>query len=108
MTATRLNVATPISNQKKLLVGLIINPIAGVGGRIGLKGSDDAKEIWKRIETGEGEKVSNERARRFLKSIIELKNEIIFLSYDGEMGGDILKDLEFEVEVIGQIKSKND
>ena len=106
MTATRLKVRTPISNQKKLLVGLIINPIAGVGGRIGLKGSDDTKEIWKRLESGEGQKVSNERTRRFLKTIIELKDDILFFSYDGEMGGDILRDMEFDIEIIGQIKDK--
>ncbi len=106
MTTTKLNVGTPISDQRKLLVGLVINPIAGVGGKIGLKGSDDAKEIWKRLESGEGQKVSNVRAKRFLKTIIELKNDIIFFSYDGEMGGDILREMEFDVEIIGQIKNK--
>ena len=90
------------SLQEKLIVGLIINPIAGVGGRIGLKGSDNEKDIWSKIEKGEGKKVSNERAQRFLKSIVHLKDSVRFLSFDKEMGENSLAELDFNYQVIGQ------
>ncbi|MHA1530364.1 MAG: ATP-NAD kinase family protein [Candidatus Heimdallarchaeota archaeon] len=104
MTSTKQTVATKISEDIKLLVGLIINPIAGVGGRIGLKGSDDAKEIWKKLNSGEGKKVSQDRTKRFLKIISDLKEQIHFLTFSGEMGEDVLKELDFNFEIVGKSK----
>jgi predicted polyphosphate/ATP-dependent NAD kinase len=106
MSVTKQTITTKITEGEKLLVGLIINPIAGVGGRIGLKGSDDAKQIWEKLEIGEGEKVSQDRTRRFLVTISDLKEKTCFLTYNGEMGEDVLKELDFDFEVIG--KSKED
>ncbi|MHA1629377.1 MAG: ATP-NAD kinase family protein, partial [Candidatus Heimdallarchaeota archaeon] len=90
----------------KLLIGFIINPIAGVGGRIGLKGSDNAEEVWEKLASGEGKKVSLERAERFLKTIPELKEKINFLTYEGEMGADVLKKEGFNFEIIGKIQGE--
>jgi len=33
-------------------IGLIVNPIAGLGGRVGLKGSDDEELQRKALEMG--------------------------------------------------------
>ncbi|RLI64449.1 MAG: ATP-NAD kinase [Candidatus Gerdarchaeota archaeon] len=90
----------------KLLIGFIINPIAGVGGRIGLKGSDNAEEVWEKLASGEGKKVSLERAERFLKTIPELKEKINFLTYESEMGADVLEKEGFNFEIIGKIQGE--
>ena len=92
--------------EEELVVGFIINPIAGVGGRIGLKGSDNALEIWNKIESGEGKKVAYERARRFLKSINNYIEKVTFLCYNNEMGEEALKEFNYNYEVIGGYKEK--
>ncbi|NHJ04309.1 MAG: ATP-NAD kinase [Candidatus Heimdallarchaeota archaeon] len=92
--------------EKKILVGLIINPIAGVGGRIGLKGSDNSKEIWKKLEDGEGFKIANDRARRFLKTIGNFTNNITFLCMNNEMGEMTLKEFNYNFEIIGNYTEK--
>ncbi len=103
MNTTKISAAAS-SAIGNLVVGLIINPIAGVGGRIGFKGSDDADAIWSKIEDGEGKKVSNERAKRFLKSIENLKNATSFLCFNDEMGEAVLAEMGFNHSVIGKIK----
>ncbi len=101
------NISTTAAPEREnLLVGLIINPIAGVGGRIGFKGSDDVEAIWAKIEDGEGKKVSNERAMRFLKSIGNLKDTTSFLCFNDEMGESVLVEMGFNYSIIGKIKDK--
>lgn len=103
-TINRTKDSSPEKNN--LVVGLIINPIAGVGGRIGFKGSDDAEAIWAKIEDGEGKKVANNRAKRFLKSIENLKDTTSFLCFNDEMGETILTEMGFNYTIIGKIKDK--
>jgi predicted polyphosphate/ATP-dependent NAD kinase len=90
------------STNEQRKIGFLVNPIAGVGGRIGLKGSDDVDVIREKINSGEGKKVANERAGRFLKVISDLKEEIKFLCFQGEMGSDILQKHKMNFEIIGQ------
>ncbi|MBN1330449.1 MAG: ATP-NAD kinase family protein [Candidatus Heimdallarchaeota archaeon] len=101
MTAAHMKITMQIKESEKLVYGFIINPIAGVGGRIGLKGSDDTDQIWTKIESGEGKKVSNERAQRFLTTISDIKDDIKFLCYRKEMGENILLEMGFSYEVLG-------
>ena len=102
MVITETNSTSTTAEDQKIVVGLVINPIAGVGGRIGLKGSDNATEIWSKLEQGEGKKVANQRAKRFLFSIDELKEDITFLCFSGEMGEHALERVGFNFEVIGK------
>lgn len=107
MTETQQRISKRIQAPDRLLVGLIINPIAGVGGRIGLKGSDDSVVIWDKIDSGEGEKIAFDRAKRFLKIIEEIKDKVNFLCYNDEMGELLLKEMNFNYEVIGEFKGQH-
>jgi predicted polyphosphate/ATP-dependent NAD kinase len=80
-------------------IGLIINPIAGMGGAVGLKGTD-GKEIVKRARALGAEKISAERAKAFLSSFGALSNTIEFLTCPGEMGERVFQELKILCKVI--------
>ena len=88
--------------MKKL--GVIVNPVAGMGGRVGLKGSDGIEILKKAREMG-AEPESPRRALEALKIIAKLKDEIEVLAYPDEMGADECRQAGLEPEVIGSIKS---
>lgn len=88
--------------MKKL--GVIVNPVAGMGGRVGLKGSDGIEILKKAREMG-AEPESPRRAIEALKIIAKLKDEIEVLAYPDEMGADECRQAGLEPEVIGSIKS---
>ncbi len=85
--------------ERKL--GLIVNPIAGIGGRVGLKGSDGA-EIQKRaLELGAVPEALN-RAILAVEGLRRLE-ALEVVTYPGEMGEDAARACHFEPTVIGSI-----
>ena len=90
-----------LSLQRKKL-GLIVNPVAGMGGRVGLKGTDGASIVAEARLLGAIPE-SPKRASEALRVIFKIKNEIELLTYPGEMGEDIARDLGFVPRVIGSI-----
>lgn len=85
-------------------VGLIVNPIAGMGGRVGLKGTDGKDVVKKAISLG-AKPVSPGRAVEALKKLLPLKDEILLITYPCEMGELEAKEAGFSPEVIGSITS---
>jgi len=83
---------------KKL--GLIINPIAGMGGRVGLKGTDGDQILEKAIRMG-AEPQSELRAKQALLRIKELGKDILVMTYDGVLGGDAAGECGFSPDLIG-------
>jgi len=81
-------------------IGLIVNPIAGMGGSVGLKGTD-GEIIKDAIKLG-AKPVVPKRVGRFL-SHIESKDEIYLLVAPGKMGEDYVKNKGFKLKVIGEI-----
>lgn len=77
-------------------IGFLINPISGMGGSVGLKGTDGLYE--KALELG-AEKISSKRAEVFFESLGPVK-DVLFLVPSGEMGEDILKKEGLNYEVI--------
>jgi predicted polyphosphate/ATP-dependent NAD kinase len=87
--------------KKKL--GLIINPIAGIGGRVGLKGSDGEAIQHKAFSLGAVPQAHN-RASQTLERIAPLKHELEIITYPGEMGQDATRSAGLESTVVGSIQ----
>ncbi|MFH1787106.1 MAG: ATP-NAD kinase family protein [archaeon] len=81
-----------------MLAGFIVNPIAGMGGKVGLKGTDG--QVRRALELG-AKMVAPEHAREFLGA---LKKDIEFITCPGEMGEDYLRGSRFGFEVAGKKK----
>ena len=75
-------------------IGFVINPIAGMGGAVALKGTDGVLE--EAIKRG-ARPIAAKRAREFLKN---LKGNIEFLTVSGKMGENILKEFEFTYKLV--------
>jgi len=86
-------------------VGFLINPIAGLGGTVGFKGTDGTKTLREAIRKG-ATPVSPERALRFLKEVRRRDKEIEFLTAPGNMGENIVDQLKMGHELIGRIGRK--
>ena len=82
-------------------LGVIINPIAGMGGRVGLKGTDGV-EVLKKARSMGAIPESPKKAMKALEALKPIENLEIY-SYPGEMGERELKELGWEPNVIGEI-----
>jgi len=87
----------------KKRLGLIVNPVAGVGGRVGLKGSDGAEIQRKAVELGAVPE-SHDRAVQALEMVMSMRDQLDLITYPGEMGEDAARECAFEPRVIGTIK----
>jgi len=86
-------------------LGLIVNPIAGMGGRVGLKGSDGLETLRKAKELGAME-TSPDRAIEALKNLIPLKDQIELITYPKKMGEDEARSIGFNPLIIGTIMAR--
>ena len=87
-------------------LGLIVNPIAGMGGRVGLKGTDGADVLKRAIELGAVPE-SPKKAIKALNILAPLKDQIKIYTYPGAMGEDEAKEAGFSPTVIGDKKEES-
>ena len=81
--------------RKKL--GLIINPVAGLGGSVGLKGSDGmVEEALARGAVPQSEC----RARVALQELLHDRDHLIVYTGTGNMGANLARELGFECVVM--------
>ena len=84
-------------------IGFLINPVAGMGGAVGLKGTDGKRE--EATVRGAVPQAIN-RAKITLNALKNNKN-LMFLAPSGEMGEDALKETLLEpVQVISYPEKK--
>jgi predicted polyphosphate/ATP-dependent NAD kinase len=96
----RANGQEPRSRKK---VGFIVNPLAGIGGRVGLKGSDGEDIVAKAFSLG-AVCEAPAKAKKALERLLELKDDIDLITWPGPMGETIAKELGYRPLVIGQLE----
>ena len=82
-------------------IGLLINPIAGMGGRVGLKGTDGVVEEARRRGA---EPIAPARAREFLDALERMNSltkmpEFSIITCPGAMGADCVQNLQLKIEI---------
>lgn len=85
-----------------LRLGLLINPLAGIGGPLALKGSDGDEIVSKALSMG-AECLSSRRAQVTLSQLKEFSDDIAWFTAPSIMGEDCLKQSGFKPVVIGQL-----
>ncbi len=83
-----------------------MNPVAGIGGRVGLKGSDGEAIIKRAVELG-AVKLSPGRAVEALRRIARIREQVEVITYPGEMGEDEAREAGLQPTVIGSIAHVN-
>ncbi|RLF16247.1 MAG: ATP-NAD kinase [Thermoprotei archaeon] len=90
--------------SKGVKVGLVVNPIAGMGGRVGLKGTD-GEALKKALERG-AKPVAPKRAVEMLKALKAYTPPIRLYVYPEEMGEFEAYEAGFKPTVVGRISSR--
>lgn len=86
-------------------IGFIINPVAGMGGAVGLKGTDGMEILNKAIALG-AKPIASAKAEIFLSNLSTAKEHVKFLVGAGEMGEFQVKKLGFNFQVVGQTRAQ--
>jgi predicted polyphosphate/ATP-dependent NAD kinase len=87
---------------RRIRLGLIVNPVAGIGGRVGLKGSDGQEILGRAIALG-AEPVAPVRARVTLDHLADLVDEVELATYPGPMGADVARAAGFAPTIVGAL-----
>lgn len=85
--------------SRRFSIGLVINPFAGIGGAVALKGSDGEQTREKALALGASPK-ANQRVTTALQQLQHLTDELQFVTAAGAMGADVLASLGFAHEVV--------
>ncbi len=84
----------------KRKIGLIVNPVAGMGGSVGLKGTDG--DMGRRSREMGARPVTPFRTADLL-SALKCREEIEFFAAPGPMGADYVHDLGVDITEVGSI-----
>jgi len=83
-------------------LGLIVNPIAGMGGRVGLKGTDGRETFEKAKKLG-AKPVAPVRAKKMLKTLKSFNDSFLLMTYPCEMGEYESKECGYDPTVLGSV-----
>ncbi len=100
--ATIRKATTGVAVTRLFSLGLIINPLAGIGGPAGLKGSDGDDIVSRALARGSRLRAA-ERAVVALGCLADYRERLQIVTYPGPMGEDCALAAGFTPEVIGHI-----
>ena len=86
-------------------LGFIVNPIAGMGGKVGLKGTDGEEVLKKALELG-AKPESPIKAKKALEALTPIKDQLELYTCPDNMGENMANELGFDTRVIGETKAK--
>jgi predicted polyphosphate/ATP-dependent NAD kinase len=82
-------------------IGLVVNPYAGIGGRVGLKGSDGSEVRRRALELGASAEAPG-RAARFVVALAALEPAVRLATAAGPMGEAIAREAGLVPLVVGE------
>lgn len=82
-------------------LGLLVNPYAGIGGALALKGSDGVEIREKALAMG-AEKKALDKTRLALEHIVPIKDQVQLYVASGDMGETLAKDMGFSYSLVYQ------
>ncbi len=85
-------------------LGLIINPLAGIGGSVALKGSDGSAIVEQALARG-ARPMAGERSRAALHQLAR-KRPAVVKTASGDMGEAVLQELDIPAEVVYQVDAE--
>jgi len=94
-----------VNNDSTKTVGFIVNPIAGMGGAVGLKGTDGREVLERAIILG-AKPMSPARAESFLFELAPMKERIQLIVGAGKMGEDEARNCGFPFTVLGNRRKR--
>jgi predicted polyphosphate/ATP-dependent NAD kinase len=89
---------------KKL--GLIVNPVAGMGGRVGLKGTDGKDILEKAKKLGAKEEAPS-KTINCLKKLESLKDSLLIITCSGDMGQIESEKCGFKTKIVLEVEENN-
>ena len=86
-------------------LGLIINPVAGIGGRVGLKGSD-GEDIQQLARERGAVPIAQQRMKQALELIAPYKDQLHIYTAANDMGENLCKEMGFTTTVINPVPTE--
>jgi predicted polyphosphate/ATP-dependent NAD kinase len=86
-------------------IGFIVNPVAGMGGAVGLKGTDGKAILNQAIALG-AKPIATQRAETFLTQLTPAKEQLKLIVGAGNMGQSQAEKCGFSCKVVGHIKKE--
>lgn len=82
-------------------IGLVINPLAGIGGAVALKGSDGAAVVQAALAGGAIPR-AGQRAKIALAQLNTYRDRVSFVTWGADMGATLLRDLGLSYTLVGE------
>ena len=94
-------------NEQPFKLGVIVNPFAGIGGALALKGSDGAEVRNKALSMG-AQKQANQKMARALKLLSNADQPVDIFTAGGEMGATVCESLSLPHTVVYEAKGQTE